>query len=1153
MVIPVTIFPLAQNMVQIQPHTQNFLELIGHNRLRNMQQRFFNATGLTNGCLDEEGNLLSYYGDIDALLLSRKWNTPDDCGHSQPFLKSCITTITPSRHGLLRRHPGNHCGIIPIRIDDHVVGYLILGQVIDQLPRREDADFYAHATGLSPDRYWEYLNSIEILPKEKLEASVQLLEFIGHEIVSLVSANLRLTEEIKRRKRVESELLESKERFRLLVENARDALFQFDPSGNFQMVNKQACISTGYSSDELLSMNAQEIEVGYTQDELTAMVDNLCTGKSFRKSGVHRRKDGSTFPVDVQLCGFFLDGDQCLLAVARDMSNQKKVVADREMLITELKESEKKSRSINRMLRLLCDNVPDMIWAKDLQKKYTFVNKAICNNLLNAKDITEPIGKTDIFFAQRERDSHPDDPHWHTFGEICQDSDTITMNSAKPGKFDEFGNIKGEFLYLSVHKAPFFDDDGQMIGTVGSARDITVRKKAETALQNEKTFLSQLIDSFYLPVAVKDNSGIFISCNLAFCNDLHLNKTEIIGKTNRDLYPENIAKQFNNKDLEAIKSGKTITFEMVMDPLSEDRRTYEFFKTPFQNTDGITGVISVSNNITKRKRAEVELERGERRYKSIFKVMPTSVWEGDFTRVKQFLDDLDLRNVEDITNYLKENIDIAQSLVKMIRIIDINPAGVELFESPSKEELIGDLFTKNNDEEPLNSFIHAIAKFYIHGFLSSHPYSVRTIRNNALIVRVSLVVIPGCEKDWSRVLVAQIDITELLETKKQAEIANQAKSIFLANMSHDLRTPINGIMGMLQLLRTEQLNEEQNTYVDMGLSSCRRLSGLLNDILDLSKIEAGRVTLSSQPIQLPQIFRDIEDMFLLAAQHKGVNLSYNIQPEVPRVLMGDEKRLSQILMNLVGNAIKFSDSGKISITVSLTQLYTGSGILLFTVSDTGKGIANKDLPILFDSFTQVDTQISRLGSGLGLAIVKQLVLLMGGGICIESELGQGTSFNINLPFRFPENQEQTDLRDNRPPALRVFPRFKALVVEDDTISGLVIISMLEKLGGTVDLATSGQGGLHKLLETHYDIVFLDVQLPGMTGLQLIRQLRSLPHTEHLKYLPVIAMTANAMDGDRELCISAGMTDYIAKPVEIEVLYATLERHLIHKNTPHTQG
>lgn len=562
--------------------------------------------------------------------------------------------------------------------------------------------------------------------------------------------------------------------------------------------------------------------------------------------------------------------------------------------------------------------------------------------------------------------------------------------------------------------------------------------------------------------------------------------------------------------------------------------------------------VGTHTDVTDSKVVETQLKDSEERYRNIFTLIPSPIWELDLSELKKTLDMIRKQGNADLGTYLAENPDVVRGLLAKIIVLDINPAVLILLEAEEKAQVIKKI-DRLFSEETYHVTIGTIVNLVEQGHSPCQPLRILTLKGKLLNLRSNIIIAPGFEHDWSRALVAQTDITELVEAQHRAESSNWSKSIFLANMSHDLRTPINGVMGMLQLLQLEELAEKQTGYVDMGISSCKRLSALLNDILDLSQVEAGKLSLSVRPFFLEKIFRALDEMFFLTAEKKGIRLCYSQGERVPGVFIGDDRRLLQILMNLVGNAIKFSNGGVVRISVEMNHRSEEKGIALIHISDDGIGMDPDTLSHLFEAFTQEDTGVVRDGSGLGLAIVKKLVDLMGGEICVVSKEGSGTEFYINLLMAF---EEQETVSDEQKQTIRkdvIFPPFTALVIEDDTISSMVITTMLENFGGTVECAFTGLNGVEKLKRTPYDLVILDVQLPDMTGLELVGTIRTSAGLTHHKTTPVIAMTANAMAGDREKCLAAGMTDYMSKPVESNVLLSTLDKYIGQQNIVKVKG
>ena len=634
--------------------------------------------------------------------------------------------------------------------------------------------------------------------------------------------------------------------------------------------------------------------------------------------------------------------------------------------------------------------------------------------------------------------------------------------------------------------------------------------------QFQKTLFVTLPDLVWL----KDPEGIYLVCNPRFEELYGAAESEIIGKTDYDFVDKVLADFFRDKDNKAAAAGKpTINEEWLTFAANGYHGLFETIKTPMFNTDGtLMGVLGVARDISERTRAYELLRLSEEKFASAFKASPDSV------NLNRLIDGTYLEVNEGfcaITGYRPEEVIGKSSL-------DLN-----IWVFPEDRQRLVQELRQHGVVKNLETQFRCKGGSIITGQMSA---CIITVNGEQCLLNITRDV--SERKRYE---------DELKQARSSADAANRAKSEFLANMSHEIRTPMNGIIGMAQLLQFTDLTPEQQEYLQCLESSTQNLLSLLNDILDLSKIESGKITLETTRFSLRQCIQELITTQISQIHQKQLKLDTRIADEIPDLLLGDPLRIKQILLNLLANAIKFTEAGSISITARITGRQGNSLSLCLAVRDTGIGIAPEALERIFAPFEQADNSTTRKygGTGLGLTICRRLAELMGGRIWAESVEAQGSCFSVELPFELPEQLQMPRPAPVTPTCSNGTRSLKLLLAEDNQLNATTLIAMLKKLGHQVALVCNGQQALDNLLKDTYDCILMDISMPVIGGDEVTRIIRE-AELQTGQHMPIIALTAHALRGDREQFLSSGFDGYIAKPVEIQQLAAELERVALSK-------
>ena len=681
--------------------------------------------------------------------------------------------------------------------------------------------------------------------------------------------------------------------------------------------------------------------------------------------------------------------------------------------------------------------------------------------------------------------------------------------------------ISEETIDLQVSMSPVHCD-AQDVVIVG-IRDVTERRDQQQELVKHQTILSCLLDSIPDLVFCKDMEGRYLTCNEQFAGYAGLSVDSIVGKTDFELFDDETAKRYRENDRQAIDAGIGRRNEEWIQ-MPDGSRTYlDTYKAPLRTPSGaIIGVIGVSRDMTERHRQESKLRYREACMKSLLDNSPYLLWlkdiDGHFLAVnKPFAESCGAGSPESLLGKTDFDIwptDLAEKYVADDRVV------MSTKQKRIAEELIA-------DRDPPGWF---------------ETYKSPIFSDDGEVVGTT-----GIAQDISE---RRRYVEELKKAKEFAEAGALAKNHFLANMSHEIRTPMNGILGMSQILLEMGLDKEARECAQSIVECGRSLLTIINDILDFSKLEAGKYSLSPVSFSLETCVENAVDLLREQITSSGKNLRVEISPQLPRAVIADDVRIRQVLLNLLSNAAKFTrpnDTILVKVDLALSALLPDTSsecvAVRFVISDSGIGIAQDQLQRIFEPFTQADETTSRHfgGTGLGLAISKTLVELMGGHIWAESLPDAGSTFFVVLPL-VPDQAKNQAAASERPEQQPVTRSLRVLLVEDNIVNQKIVVNVLKRLGHAVKIAGSGKVALEIVTaaETPFDLILMDGQMPEMDGFECTRAIRS-REIQTSAHIPIVAMTALAMEGDKERCLEAGMDDYIAKPISIEHLRAVLAK------------
>jgi PAS domain S-box-containing protein len=661
------------------------------------------------------------------------------------------------------------------------------------------------------------------------------------------------------------------------------------------------------------------------------------------------------------------------------------------------------------------------------------------------------------------------------------------------------------------------DQEGHITGFLGVGSNISERKRDEAARREAEARLQGILDNTTAVVFMKDLDGRYLLVNKRWAKLFHTSPEETIGKFDHEIFPPEMARAFRTNDLAVQAGGKPQMLEEIA-PHDDGPHTYLSVKFPLRDAAGrINAIGGIATDITERKESIRALEASEERFKLAVRGTNDGIWDWDIRSGEVFFSP----PWKSMIGYEDEELENTFASFE------------KLLHPDDRDRVL----------KTLDDYLNTRIPRYAVEFRFRHKDgSWRWILARGRALRDADGRPYRMAGSHTDVTERKHDEEELHQAREAAEAANNSKSIFLANMSHEIRTPMNGVIGMSELLLGTSLNETQREYLEMLKHSADSLLDLLNDILDFSKIEAGKMELDSQEFDLHATVTETTQAMDVRAFQKRLVLLHHISPDIPQRLLGDEGRLRQILINLIGNAIKFTHKGGVTIEVDVESATADLITLHFKINDTGIGIARHMHENIFEAFTQAEASTTRRygGTGLGLAICRDLVELMHGRIWVESQPDMGSTFHFTAAFGRTSGISIKPRSPRVEPVITTHASMKVLIVEDGHVNQLVGARMLEKRGHLVTLASNGQEAIDFFKSDTFDAILMDVHMPGINGYEATAIIRQIEETTGT-HVPIIAMTANAMIGDRERCLAAGMDDYIAKPLRSAELIQVIEQ------------
>ncbi len=933
---------------------------------------------------------------------------------------------------------------------------------------------------------------------------------------------------------MEKQLLESEEKYHGLFATSHDAIMTIEPPlWKFKSCNPATLKLFKVETEEQFASLGpwdvsplQQPDGRASADKAKEMIEKAIKEGSTFFEWTHKRMNGECFPTTVLLTRMDQNGKIFVQSTARD--------------VTEQKQAEEQIKRQHRELQQVLDSAVVQILYLDTEGHVVNCNHAVETAL--KMSASECRGKTIHQLAPGW--DNPDQRHQQCL-------DVIRTGRPLLGSLESFRSANGEVRWVNVDKVPWQNTDGTIIGVLLFIYDITEQTRAEAALKQSETVLSSTFAAAPVIIALMKDRKIHKINNRTY-EISGYTAEELIGQSSSILYPDQAEfervgrelyinlRQTGFNSIEAMWRRKDGTLINVL-----------LSASMLDVNDLNAGIVVSVLDITKRKLAEEKVRQLADYQSAIlnnaaYMVMSTTE-DGIFTSFNPAAERAFGYTAEECVGKLTPAVIYDKSeLIERARIfsaelgITIAP-GFEVFVTKARRNLPNEyewtFIRKDGSRFPILLSVTALRDSLgnIIGFLGIANDITERKRAEEELKRINESL--------------RIATARECELASQAKKANTAKSEFLANMSHEIRTPLNSIMGFTEIMLREDASKQYNEYLGTIYNSGKHLLQLINDILDLSKIESGKMTIEMTKCSLAELIVRVESMMQAFATNKGLTFAINENGRLPANILTDSNRVFQCLINLVNNAIKFTEKGHVHLNVSMED-HNGKWFIRFEVEDTGIGISPEFQKKMFESFTQEDGSVARKygGTGLGLSITKKFAELLGGTITLSSKKGKGTVFAFVIPANIDmANQptlEKNSVIHEASTNKQLSFSGSILVAEDIKSNQMLMKALIEKMGLKITFADNGVEAVDKVSSQSFDLVFMDIHMPQMDGYEATRTIRNKGFKK-----PIVALTANAMDGDDKKCIEAGCDDYMSKPVIYVKLVAMLNKFLGKTGSP----